>query len=327
VIFAMKEAFLRALDTVWLRQPEAIRIRVPATLRRRVRRNLERSRALLRAAHDSEPGFSRDQLGRAALRGFLAVVGQACDPTCRDAHSAIGAGRTRVETTLRSEALREALSISADLEGAPSSDELRFRHLLELCDWTDALVDNRSERERTLRRWTPRVALALALLAGARITFGARNLAFGKPVSTSSICSRTPAPRYAEERLSRVVDGVHLEGPALGHNQWHTTAFAVCTDQEVHSWLSVDLGAERTLSQAVVYGRSDCCWLDDLPISVQLSSDNKRFETVATRTTPFTTEFPWKASLGGHRARYVRLYAGSDDKARIVISELEVYGH
>jgi hypothetical protein len=317
---------LRAVDTVWLRQPAELRIRVPAALRGQVRSDLDRSRLLLDAARSSGRGVARDELAAAALRGFLAVVGRVTESSSGDS-TAVRAGATYVETTLRSDALRAAFTASASFDGRIALDDVGFRRLSYLCEWIEALLDHRSDREHRLRRWAPWAVLAMVPLVTVRIAFGARNLARGKPVSASSIGARTPDGRLGEGELSRVVDGVHLEGPAVGkNNPWHETAFALSTNQEVHPWVTVDLGAPRTLSEAVIYGRSDCCWLSDLPLSIQLSSDNARFVTVATRTTPFTTEFPWRASLGGRRARYVRLYAEGADEQRVVVSELEVYG-
>jgi hypothetical protein len=313
-----------AMEAVWLRQPESARVRAPAPLRHEARAQLLRARELLRAARGSPSGPERDELSAAALHALLAVVGRAADPAAEDV-AALRTGRERVKSTLRDESLLAALSRSTESGVAPALTEPAFRVEVALCEWVDALVDNRSERERRLSRRAPWAALAVALAFVLHAIFGNRNLALGKRVTASSTCSLTPPRRYNEPELSRVVDGVYYEGPAV-NSEWKDTAFAVCTESAVHSWINVDLGAERKLSRAVVYGRSDCCWGDGLPVSLEVSSDDKHFVTIDTTETPFTAAFPWKIALDGRRARYVRLYAKSRAATSLVVSEIEVYG-
>jgi len=321
---SLKSALGRMVRMVWLRQPERLRVRVPSSSRMDVRAEVLRIQELVRTARRGEPGPVRDELVTRALLATLAVLGRASDPSATDAAAAVRAGTSRVAATLHAEALQAFTAFSGPDSVTPLS-ERRFRELLELCEWTGGLVDNRSERERKMQRWASRAALAIAVVAGLHAMFGNRNLALGRKVTSSSVCSLSPPARYHQPRLSRVVDGVIFEGPGVGV-EWGEATFAMCTDAERHPWLTLDLGELRTLSQAVVYSRSDCCWGDELPLSIQVSSDDEHFVTVATTTTPFTTEFPWKPSLGGKKARYVRLYSGSSAKKSIVVSELEVYG-
>ncbi|HVW24562.1 MAG TPA: discoidin domain-containing protein [Polyangiaceae bacterium] len=315
------EALIRTLDTVWLRQPQAIRVAVPPSQRPDARRERACARAMLREAVTMDPGCARDDLAAAALRKLLAVVGRA---SASDAADAGAAGAARVRASLRSEPLEAALASALATAPAPAGEE-RFRALVDLCAWTDALVDDRSDRHKRVERGAGVAAVAVAALAAAQALFGARNLAYGKSVTASSVCNKTPPSPYHEPPLSRVVDGVRYEAPPPPPG-WGWATFAACTIPEVHAWIAVDLGEERALSRAVVYGRSDCCWHDVLPLAVQISTDNRHFMTVATTDTPFTSEFPWKPSLDGRRARYVRLYTESGAPKSIVVSELEVYG-
>lgn len=307
----------------WLRQPESLRLRVPADLRYEIREQLVGARQLLAAAGDLEPGAARAQLSADAVRAFLGALGRVAEPSAA-AHF-VDAGIRRVQPSLPVGSLSDALQDFTQNEREPAHT-CSIAARVELCSWIDALIDNRSERERRLERLAPLLAAGLALSALAYVGLRPKNLALGKSVSMSSMCPVMPPARYAQERAGRVVDGVTLE-PSEVTSAWRWTIFAACTNQEIHPWLSVDLGRAHEISEVVVYNRSDCCWgVDDTPLSVQLSGDNQTFETVATRATPFTAEFPWRVSLSGQRARYVRLYNAASTPKSIVVSELEVYG-
>src|SRR5205085_774792 len=134
--------------------------------------------------------------------------------------------------------------------------------------------------------------------------FGRRNLARGKHVTSSSLCSSQPPAPAGQDRLSRLVDRVTVEG-ALAAIAWGHGTFAVCTATEVHPWITIDLGAEHSVSSVVVHPRADCCWgRDDTPLDIQLSLEDGSFTTVATRRQPFTDDFPLSASFATRRARY-----------------------
>lgn len=259
-----------------------------------------------------------------ALRTLLVFAGRVSQPAVSDEASELALGIATVEATLPKRLRRVLARFSA---GVPAQLGIRDqRSLIELCEWIDALLDDRSPRARKVGEWLPWVGVAAAVIVIAFAILKPHNLALGKEVTASSVCSLTPPARPGQERLSRVTDGVVLEAPGVG-SDWGETNFALCTNQERHAWVKVDLGSERSLSSAVVYNRSDCCWgTDDLPLSIQTSSDNMHFETVATRDRPFSTELPWRVSLGQRKARYVRLYTESSAPRSIVVSELEVHG-
>ena len=162
------------------------------------------------------------------------------------------------------------------------------------------------------------ILLLLVLAVGFSIAsaLGPRNLALGRHVFASSVCAYTPAPKYRSDRFYRLVDGERIEA-----------TFAACTEVQVHPWITVDLGSPRSIDDVVLHARSDCCWgIDDVPLSVQLSDDSVRYTTVATRRDPFTDDFPWKAKIGGTRARYVRIHRDANTPGSIVLSEVEVHG-
>lgn len=320
------EKLFGALDAIWLRQPDSFRIRVHPSRRRDVHRALERARTLLETARTTKLGVGRDTLETEALRTLLAVVARSQETSETDTATAVGHGIAKVEGTLGSGELRALLSSS----GAPDPRvplHERSRAVRKACDWIDHLIDNRSERERRLGRILPWATGALVLVATAYCLFSLKNLALGKSVSASSVCGVTPPPPLAKERLARVVDGNTAEGRLTRAYDWGQSAFAMCTELEVKPWVTVDLAKEHTIRKVVIYNRSDCCWgQSDLPLSIQVSLDNKNFATVATRHEPFTADFPWTASIGGRRARYVRLYNATDEMKNIVFSEMAIYG-
>lgn len=123
-----------------------------------------------------------------------------------------------------------------------------------------------------------------------------------------------------------MVDGESREGPGVGAREGEST-FALCTELEVHPWVQIDLGTQRRVDLARVFGRADCCWGDnDLPLSLQLSADGNTFETIAVRNEPFSSEDPWRVAVGGRVARFVRLYGETSERKNMVLSEVEVIG-
>ncbi len=279
---------------------------------------------MLAAAQDSP---LHDAQLEQALRALLSAVARASAQSDLDPGVLALVGYERVELSGLPSRLRAALAPFSDTVDLKLSGEPERRDTLELCEWIDALLDDRSDRQTMLMRFVPRIVFAVLLVTLVAALFSNKNLAYGKSVVASSLCSLTPPERHGKERLSRVTDGVILEGPGVG-SEWGETNFALCTRAEEHPWVTVDLGSERTLNRFVVYNRSDCCWNgDDLPLSAQVSLDGTKFDTVATTDKPFTTEFPWSVSVEPVRARYVRLYVAARAKKSIVLSEFEVYGH
>ena len=234
--------------------------------------------------------------------------------------------------------MRRGLDHAGRSGAEPPTGPDAFHDIVAACEWMDLLVDAQSPRERALRAelaaflgW-PRgavIAGVAMLLMIASVALAPRNLALGKTVTASSICGATPAPavgRRPAGRLDRLVDGLTVEG-AMSRVEWAHGNFAACTELEVHPWITVDLGRDHTIDEVVVYNRADCCWgVDDTPIELQISGDNRTFVTVASRTQPFTDDFPWRASFEPRRGRYVRLYNPVNLPKNLVLAEIEVHG-
>lgn len=177
-------------------------------------------------------------------------------------------------------------------------------------------VQSTTRRELVARRWLRRAALIGAACLALWLVVRPKNLALGKSVAASSVCAWTPQAPLGRERLYRVVDGVETE-----------QSFALCTNDEKDPWLTVDLASSRRVDRVVVYPRADCCYGQlELPLSLQLSDDNQHFETVETTNTPAIPESPWRFSVSGRRARYVRLISHDQTARHIVISEFEIFG-
>jgi len=354
------------VQAFWLPLPEAARVRVPPSEAPRVRREIAGARLLLAAARRCEPGPGQDTLALEALRAWLAAAGLANarttprrTPTSTEAlagsrlsdpvpPAAIAEREAAVRATaarLGSAAIaappevRRGLDHAGRSEAEPPTGPDAFRDLAAACEWMDMVIDAQSQRERALRAelagvlaW-PRgavIAGVAVLLVLASVWLAPRNLALGRTVTASSICGATPAPpavgRRLPDRLGRLVDGVKVEG-AMSRVEWAHGSFAACTELEVHPWITVDLGGDHAIDEVVVYNRADCCWgVDDIPIEIQISGDNRTFVRVASRTQPFTDDFPWRASFATRRGRYVRLYNPVNLPKNLVLAEIEVHG-
>ncbi len=302
-------------------------------MRSAVRAGIARARAMRETDDPADPDRLPVARATAALRILLTAVGRAtaADTDNPDETEAIRRGAARVAATLADPALKDTLAAATDnRQVVPMSpgDAGVLRRLRALGDWTEALLDLRSDRQRRIMRRLPWAALALGVLIAGAALLGDRNLARGRSVvvTASSLCPSTPSPPEGRPRLFRLVDGQRVERSIPGIEWGHGT-YAACTTTQVHPWITIDLGIERTIHKVVVYNRSDCCWgVDDTPVSIQLSNDNDRFDTVATRTDPFTDDFPWRQAIAGRRARYVRLYNPSDRPKNMVFSEIEIHG-
>jgi hypothetical protein len=133
-----------------------------------------------------------------------------------------------------------------------------------------------------VQRWT-RLALVAAMLGSIVVAMPyllqGPDLAAGRPF-----------------KLSSVYGGCNERGKC-GTLMFHT-------ETEPNPWITIDLGAQKTLKTIQIKNRSDCCAERAVPLVVELSSDNRKFSEVARREAQFST---WTAKLKSKKARYVRL--------------------
>jgi hypothetical protein len=97
---------------------------------------------------------------------------------------------------------------------------------------------------------------------------------------------------------------------------WHV---GFQTERETEPFIQLDFGSTPMLSRVIVYNRVDCCQKDETPLAIELSTDGKQFETVATTDKEFEK---WDARVGPRTARYlrVRLKRSGD----LLLNEIEV---
>ncbi len=295
------------------------------TNRARMRARLEKARATLRLARFGDPA-QRVALVSQALRELLTIVGSAGEIDPLPEGEALERGAERVSATLVDTSLASTLAAFLDVRQLPAPESGTIDEIARLCQWTDWLIDLRSDRERRFRRRLLRLGAVVAVVLVAYAAIKDKNLALHRPVTASSIGGFTPEALPGKGRLERLVDGERVEhwmvGVLVGHGM-----YGGGTERQLHPWITIDLGRVHKINEVVVYNRSDCCWgVADVPVALQLSNDNRTFVTVATRQTEFDDDFPWRQAVGGRRARYVRLWSPSETPKELVLSEIEVYG-
>ena len=110
------------------------------------------------------------------------------------------------------------------------------------------------------------------------------------------------------------------DGIANGQAGFHT-------DLEAAPWWQVDLGETQLLGRAVLYNRESCAERNNVLI-IQLSDDGESWRTAWQNDGTFFLGHkdgkPLTASLGGERARYVRLTLPGTNYLHL--DEVEVYG-
>jgi hypothetical protein len=79
------------------------------------------------------------------------------------------------------------------------------------------------------------------------------------------------------------------------------------------------------ISDAEVFGRSDCCLDQSVPLAFELSDDGVTYRTLATKTDSFQSLRPWVVKPLAVPARFVRLRmlrAG-----QLALAEVVIFGH
>jgi F5/8 type C domain len=198
-------------------------------------------------------------------------------------------GSERVEE-LR--ALLRAGSFVYFAELPQAARELACSELKELARLLREKLDARTRalRARYLERsWRLGLLalLALALVVAALRLRDARDLAASNPWTVSSS-----------------LNGAGCVSPAQHCPQ--SPSFFFHTTEEASPWIEFDLGATRGISRLRIENRKDCCSERAVPLTVEVSTNHKNWETVARQAEDFTT---WNVSFGSVEARWVRLRA------------------
>ena len=311
-----------SLSSVWSHLREFFTLReqerrsgLSAFDRTEIRAEIERAVDTMREADKSSATLVRAQLARQAVaQVIIAAAAQLilADSRCDD-WPELEQAIAQLSSLPGWDKHRSALAL------LPSADALidaEYRQLADLFAYVERLPELRSPRDFATTRWLRRAGLLLVCVAGSWLAFKAPNLARGKMVTSSSTCSEMPAANLGLSVLSRAVDGVRREN-----------SFAICTDTEKRPWVTVDLGAPRSLSQIVVYPHSEGPWgKTDIPQQLRVSLDNEKFATIGERDEVYTPDFPWRLELHETRAQYVQLIGVGRARQRLVLNEIEVYG-
>jgi hypothetical protein len=133
-----------------------------------------------------------------------------------------------------------------------------------------------------------------------------KNIALGKRVLASSTHPKSTAQ-----------DG----GLTDGNNG---DAYGVHTNFEENPWVRVDLGEVHRLKKIKIHNRTDCCFDEGLPLTLEISEDGVGFTELDRKTTSFSQWSPWVFAPEGKRARYIQV-RGAKGKF-VALSELEAYG-
>lgn len=149
------------------------------------------------------------------------------------------------------------------------------------------------------------VSISLYYHHGISKHFGRPNLALGKPITLSAIFDARYSPS------------------AITNGDLESMACAAASVGSAPSAL-IDLGAERDVSDIVVYNRWDGWQDDSLPITLQVCQDEAACKTIDIRRKVFSLLFPWRTKSKPQPVRYIRL-EGNPARA-FCLTEVEVFG-
>jgi hypothetical protein len=153
----------------------------------------------------------------------------------------------------------------------------------------------RDEIDSVWLRRTLTIGALLAVVASVAVgilLFGAwqetkNDLAAGRPWRTSSISGAIGCKSPAQ---------VCTDGPDYF---FHTA-------EEERPWVEIDLGSVKSIAAVRVENRRDCCAERAVPLSVEISTDQKQYREVLHKQDTFRS---WKGEFSPVKARYVRLRA------------------
>jgi hypothetical protein len=250
--------------------------------------------AAILAAHGETVDFAPGDIKR-ALEKLDALGSELSDPPG-------GFGRARALLTSDDPLAMDCLYTRDAVLGAQAIDET--------VSWLHDTIEPRTVVEIRRSRVLRLVLLALASI-GLLVWFGVAilspaNIALHKRTSASS---NHPKSSASEGGLT---DG--SKGDPYGV---HTTF-------EDNPWVRVDLGDVYQLKKIKIFNRTDCCFDEGLPLTLEVSENEVAFAELDRRTTSFSQWSPWVFSPEGKRARYIQV-RGPKGKF-VALGELEVYG-
>jgi peptidoglycan/LPS O-acetylase OafA/YrhL len=131
-----------------------------------------------------------------------------------------------------------------------------------------------------------------------------KNLALGRKVTVSSVAPEQPDPQQLTNGVLESERGLH-------------------TTRDGGPWAVIDLGASVPIGTIVTYNRADGWQTDSLPLTIEVSTDGDVYKHAGRRTSLFSQWIPWRLSLEGVEARYIRYRA--PDGSYLCLAESEVF--
>ncbi len=155
---------------------------------------------------------------------------------------------------------------------------------------------------------------------------GGRPTAFG-PEEIQAAWEHEDSVRRSAARNARVRKVTKEQDAQGGVDGFKDGTWGFHTQREKNPWWQVDLGKLYRIGKILLYNRCDACGSRNRFIEVYLSEDGRRFERVYRHSGRsffgFTDGKPLEVSLGGKRARYVRLALKGVEYLHL--DEVEVY--
>jgi hypothetical protein len=191
----------------------------------------------------------------------------------------------------------------------PESDALAQTKVLDLViDWLFRVVDTRSPAQLKAER-------AARVIAAFVATIGATSWLAVRFFSPPNIALHRPV------RASGQAYGTSPEGAVDGEK---SAAYDFHSSEDDSPWLSIDLGQRYAINRVKIFGRTDCCFDQSVPLALEASDDGISFRKIAERTEPFSGPDPWVVRNAQAEARFLRLRV--ERRSYLVLSEVEVRG-
>ena len=225
----------------------------------------------LLADHPEHAGFTPESLWAAADAEALSKLAQSDEERAR-----LAAAMSSTFIELADDSSLAKRATADQLRSAANRLLTRVQRVLWQLEW--------SKLKRVVRVVTLLVACLVPVALAIALWPEKPDLAKGKPWHLSSIAAEC-----------------HPEKSECGGV---TTDILFHTKLENNPWFEYDFGAPLAFSSLTIKNRSDFGPERAVPLVVEVSNDDKKFQQIATRTDSFAT---WKPSFPTQHARYLRL--------------------
>jgi hypothetical protein len=184
----------------------------------------------------------------------------------------------------------------------------KFSSAESVLSWLCEKIDTRSpkdiRRARFVRIGLSAAVLLLVVIWGISSLLQAPNVALHKPTTASSYWPGSP--------VDGLTNGVTEAG------------YAVATNLESEPWIRLDLEGFYRISSITIVPRGDGHADELVPAVVETSENGTEYTEAGRRTETYSQTFPWKVSLSGRKARFVRVRALKH--TALALAEIEVRG-